>query len=190
MDHIYEFLNRTPPSNKRTKITDRAIYHGYGQLDFFASFFDAELPATRNVQSNDLRARMPECDDIKEFTLFLHQFIEKKSQYSLSIMTQSSVNGLLKWSARLLSIGITLPMLVDDVTAAMTTLFDLYILTVFRICGHNARNEDALIGIVDRKVSSSSTNMLSLTIESDICSPFYGEDLTPLQNYVAGARET
>lgn len=119
------------------------------------------------------------------------QFVEKETQLLLPVMTESAANGLVKWTARLLSIGISLTSVVDDAISAVKTLFDLYIMTVFRICGRSTMNENALLeqGKQDLNASKSSSRMLSLTIEADVCSPLHGEDLKSLKNYVDQARE-
>ena len=134
----------------------------------------------------------------KEFAFAVLPFVERKpcGQQTLSLLTQSSANGLVKWTARLLSIGNILPSIANDAAAAVTTLFDLYILTVFRMCARSKMNEDVLIGH-GRGASAgsingrSTQNPVSLTMEADVCAPLpremklYG----PLQQFITNGRK-
>jgi hypothetical protein len=170
-------------------IADLAILHGHGNCNHLMKFLDTNA-SIHNCRLGVASLSLREFDE-KELATLVMQFIDRQDQLSLSITTQSSLNGLLKWTARLLSIGLTLPSVGDNAMAAVMSLLDLYILTVFRICCRNKLNEDALTGLTRKQTSSkpSSSSMLSLSIEADICSPFHGEDLTSLQNYVTQARE-
>lgn len=175
-------------TNSSMNISDRAILHGHGPCRLLTKFLeDSTHPKVdRRIAVEILQ--FCECDVLRDLASFLMQFVERQPQLSLSIMTQSTANGLLKWTARLISIGMMLPSVTDEALAAVKTLFDLYILTVFRICGRSTINEDALIGLKDVSSSKRNTSMLSLTIEADICSPLHGEDMESLQNYVSQAR--
>jgi len=167
-------------------ITDRAILHGHGKCKHFMKF--VEIINHSEYRHDTKSFDLTEYDGRKELLSFVMEFVERHPQYSLPLMTQSSINGLVKWTARLLSAGITLPSIADDVATAVKTLFDLYIMTVFRICSRTRMNEDALIGLTNKN-GIASKSMLSLTIEADICSPLHGEDLAPLQNYVHQGRQ-
>ena len=167
-------------------ITDRAILHGHDKCKHFMKYVEN---TNHSKYHNDTeRLQMSKYGGQKELISFVMEFVERHPQLSLPLMTQSSINGLLKWTARLLSSGMTLPSIADDVAAAIKTLFDLYILTVLRICARTGMNEDSLIGLTCKE-GIPSKSMLSLTIEADICSPLHGEDLTPLQNYVSQGRQ-
>ena len=177
-------------SDNRVNITDRAVLHGHGHCEYVMKYLDIiDTSHGKCCHVNGECLKLLNCDAFKVLTSFVLQFKERQHPLSLSIITQSSVNGLLKWAARLLSIGMALPLITDDVCVALIRLFDLYIMTVFRICGHNKMNEDALIGMIKRQIASTRTSSnISLTIEADICSPLCGEDLSSLQNYVNQAR--
>ena len=170
-------------------ITHRAVLHGHDQFEYVKQLLDVmNTSSDKRCHVIDKCFQLHDCDALKMLTSFVIQFTESQP-LSLSIMTQSSTNGLLKWATRLLSIGMTLPSITDDVCAALMALFDLYILTVFRICGHSKINEDALIGMIQKQtVSTKTSTSISLTIEADICSPLCGEDLSSLQNYINQAR--
>jgi hypothetical protein len=111
---------------------------------------------------------------------------------TFSILTQSSSNGLLRWTSRLLAIGQALPLVAKDASATVITLFDLYILTVFRFCARSKLNEDVLIGF-GRGVASCSTSLssVSLTIEADAVAPLprEGGDFVRTQEFINCSRE-
>eukprot|EP00550_Attheya_septentrionalis_P001917 CAMPEP_0198287380 /NCGR_PEP_ID=MMETSP1449-20131203/6221_1 /TAXON_ID=420275 /ORGANISM="Attheya septentrionalis, Strain CCMP2084" /LENGTH=1679 /DNA_ID=CAMNT_0043985327 /DNA_START=160 /DNA_END=5199 /DNA_ORIENTATION=- len=65
----------------------------------------------------------------------------------LPLGTQSSINGLAKWTSRLLTILKKLPLIVDDVSRVISNLFDLYLLTVFRLCVGTGQNERIILGL-------------------------------------------
>ncbi len=111
---------------------------------------------------------------------------------TLSILTQSSSNGLLRWTSRLLAIGSALPLVAGDASLAVMTLFDLYILTVFRFCAINQSNEDVLIGYGrGAPASSASSTFHSITIEADAVAPRPREcgDFIRTQEFIRSSRE-
>jgi hypothetical protein len=68
-------------------------------------------------------------------------------QLVLTAVTQGSMNGLCKWTARLLKIMEKLPIIAKDVTKVISNLVDMYVLTVLRLCCGSGSNEDVLLGI-------------------------------------------
>ncbi|KAL3785773.1 hypothetical protein HJC23_007329 [Cyclotella cryptica] len=180
------------------EITERAVQRGYRHCNHLMVYLNEEARPIRDSQMGAV-VNLHECVKMREFVFFVMQFVDKqpRGEFLVSIMTQSSVNGLLKWTARLLSIGMTLPCIAGDTSAAIMTLFDLYILTIFRFCARSGMNEDALMGI-DQSASENfkrknpsrfNPSMLSLTIEADICAPLPHEDISLLQEYVTQARK-
>lgn len=178
-------------TSKQINIADRAILHGHGQCHYLMDFLSKNIPSKDDKDIRAKKLELRDCDGLQILASSVMQFVEWQPHLSVSIMTQSAANGLLKWTARLLSVGIKLPSVANDAMAAVKTLFDLYILTVFRICGRSRINEDTLIGLDKNETNASKPNagVLSLTIEADICSPLHGEDFASLQNYIAHARE-
>ena len=74
----------------------------------------------------------------------------------------------------------------------MITLFDLYILTVFRFCARNKSNEDVLIGFGRGTATcSASSSSVSLTIEADAAAPLprEGGDFVRTQEFINCSRE-
>uniref|UniRef100_A0A7S4R0L1 Uncharacterized protein n=1 Tax=Ditylum brightwellii TaxID=49249 RepID=A0A7S4R0L1_9STRA len=61
--------------------------------------------------------------------------------------TQSGTEGLVKFTSRLLTIAQKLPFIVSDVSRVLSNLYDLYFVTVFRLCAGNASNEKILLGL-------------------------------------------
>ena len=68
----------------------------------------------------------------------------------LPLGTQSAVNGLVKWTARLLAVIKKLPIIASDVAKVLANIYDLYLLTVFRLCAGNSTNESILLGLEER----------------------------------------
>ena len=68
-------------------------------------------------------------------------------QLILTAATQGSMNGLSKWTARLLKVMDKLPLIATDVTKVISNLVDMYLLTVFRMCSGNGANEDVVLDI-------------------------------------------
>ena len=63
------------------------------------------------------------------------------------IATDSVNNVLVKWTYRLLSVMLKLPLVVEDVTKIFRDLCDLYFITSFRLCAGNVKNEKIILGI-------------------------------------------
>ena len=183
-------------SEEQYVITSRAEYHGYRYCTSFAQFLD-ELPPTLNHKSDAQISRHLNCFGISSDTLasMLLPLVETSNcgEQTISILTQSSANGLVKWTAKLLTIGNALPLVADDACAAVISLFDLYILTVFRLCASSKANEDVLIGHGRGVASSSSmsSTSVSLTMEADAVTPLPRErkDFVPTQEFIKSSRE-
>jgi len=73
-------------------------------------------------------------------------------QRVLSIATQGTLNGLAKWTARLFKIMNKLPVIVEDAAKVISNLFDMYLLTVLRMCAGNEANETVLLGMTSGSV--------------------------------------
>ena len=109
---------------------------------------------------------------------------------SLSVLTDSSLS-LLRWIASLVAIGNALPIVVDA-SIAVTTLVDLYILTVFRFCAGNKSNEDVLIGFGrGTTLNTASLSTVSLSVEADAVAPLPREtkDFVSTQTFIKCSRE-
>jgi len=68
-------------------------------------------------------------------------------QLILTTATQGSLNGLSKWTARLLKVMDKLPLIAADVTKVISNLVDMYLLTVLRMCSGNGASEDVVLDI-------------------------------------------
>lgn len=176
-------------------ITKRAEDHGYRHCGSFGQYLD-RLAVTRvaTPKQNASKRRLGHGIKSKEFISTILQFVEIKpcGVRTFSILTQSSSNGLLRWASRLLAIGHALPLVAGDASAAVITLFDLYILTVFRFCARNKSNEDVLIGFGRGTATcSASSSSVSLTIEADAAAPLprEGGDFVRTQEFINCSRE-
>ncbi|KAL7543698.1 hypothetical protein ACHAXR_012979 [Thalassiosira sp. AJA248-18] len=176
-------------------ITTRSEDSGYRYCTSFAQFLEDVAPYHSPTQ-NDMTRRLQSCFGMtsKEFSAAVLPFVEMKpcGERSLSILTQSSANGLVKWTARLLAIGSALPLVADDAYAAVMTLFDLYILTVFRLCAGSKLNEDVLIGFGRGTTArSASSSSISLTMEADAVAPlpWKESDFAQIQEFIRSSRK-
>jgi len=176
-------------------ITSRAEDRGYRYCRSFAHFVENAPPSQSNVPNIDRSQKLHGCFGMSstDFSSNVLPFVEMQpcGERALSILTQSSA-GLAKWTARLLAIGNALPLVADDASAAVMTLFDLYILTVFRLCARSKLNEDVLIGFGrGTKSHSASSTSVSLTMEADAVSPLpqEGRDFLQTQEFIRSSRK-
>jgi len=183
--------------NDGMTILSRSYEKGYQCCDFFKTSFDKLAFRSNKCESSEHLGRTNSYEVLsKEFLRTFLPFIERKAcgQQIISLVTQSWTNGLVKWTSRLLNLGNMIPTVSSEAAAAVTTLFDLYILTVFRICSRSKVNEDVLIGLGRGSPQSRNLNTtlnMSITMEADVCAPLPGEfDLyEPLRSFVSNGRE-
>ena len=64
----------------------------------------------------------------------------------LVLGTKSALNGLARWTVQLLDIEAKLPIISDQVAMVLCNIYDLYFLTVFRLCTGNSESEDIVLG--------------------------------------------
>ena len=129
----------------------REAMKGIDERAKMKGFDNYESPPSK--EDTNLRC-IEECAGMKDlagiqcdaFKTILESFVELKpcGQQSISLLT-SSATALVKWIGRLLMISQALPFLECDASSAMMTLFDLYVLTVFRFCAGNQLNEDVIL---------------------------------------------
>ncbi len=171
MSSVHDTIKPEP----RRLITKRAEDSGYRQLSSFGTFLDNLLDAYSDniIQQSQWQAQG--CGIASdEFVSAVLPFVEMNDcgKRTISILTQSSSNGLVRWATRLMSIGNALPLVMNDASAAVMTLIDLYVLTVFRFCAGSKLNEDVLIGFGrGTAVSSAASTSVSLTMEADAVAP-------------------
>ena len=86
----------------------------------------------------------------------LYQYLDhlKMDDQNIPILTHSARTGLVKWTSQLCNLMEDLPILAEDIAIVLTNLFDLYILTVFRLCAGTAKNEQILLGAGSRAYDS------------------------------------
>lgn len=161
------------PESRRL-ITERAERRGYRHLSSFGNFLD-NVVSVHTGFFQQSQWRVQGCGIASdEFASAVLPFIELNAygKQAISILTQSSSNGLVRWATRLLSIGNALPLVSKDASAAVMALIDLYVLTVFRFCAGSKLNEDVLIGFGrGSAANSSASTSVSLTIEADAVAP-------------------
>lgn len=81
-----------------------------------------------------------------------HSLYEKVASYvspnedELALGTKTALNGLARWTLRLLNIRSKLPIIGDQVAVVLCNIYDLYFLTVFRLCIGNAGSEAIVLG--------------------------------------------
>lgn len=143
----------------------------------------------------DTKRQILGCSGISanEFASRVLALVETKAsgERDLPILT-CSAQSLVKWTFRLLEIGDVLPPVADKSSAAVITLFDLYILTVLRFCSGSKLNEDVLIGLGrGSAVQASSSASISLTMEADAVAPLprEREGFAQTQELIASSRQ-
>lgn len=80
----------------------------------------------------------------------LMEYVAGSDNRELIIGTRSSTNALAKWTKRLIQIQNHLNLVANEVSQVLCNLYDLYFLTVFRICCGNARSESIILGSANR----------------------------------------
>jgi hypothetical protein len=175
-------------------VTTRSHERGYKYCISFVKFLQS-IPDLSEEQSKEKREENDYFGaSSTAFCSAVSPLIERSpcGELTLTLLSKSTVDGLLKWAALLLAIGKKLPLVVADATKAIVTLFDLYFLTVFRICASSRTNEDVLIGLGrGSSVQSLSSSLMSVTIEADACAPlpYEGEDFATLQRFIQNSRK-
>lgn len=202
--HIYlvkamkELLLKASPSDFESAcmfdVTTSSQQRGYKYCTSFDSFLQQSIPDSSEEQGDeagDVRDYIGTCST--EFCAALSPLFERSpcGELTLSLLSTSSAGGLLKWVAHLLAIGNDLPLVAADATRAIVTLFDLYFLTVFRICASSRANEDVVIGLGrGSSVQSLSSSLMSVTMEADACAPLPSEveGFATLQRFIQNSR--
>ena len=91
-------------------------------------------------------------DDVENLGPYRRQLHEKTLSYTsnsdneLALASKSALNGLARWSLRLVSIEAKLPIASMQIGAVLCNLYDLYFLTVFRLCAGNSGGEGIILG--------------------------------------------
>ena len=175
-------------------VTTRSHQRGYKYCISFVNFVQS-IPDSSEDQGDEggyTSDYFGACS--AEFCSAVSTLIERSpcGELTLTLLSTSSADGLLKWAALLLAIGNNLPLVFADATKAIMTLFDLYFLTVFRICASSRTNEDVLVGLGrGSSVQSLSPSLMSVTMEADACAPlpYEGEGFATLQRFIQNSRK-
>lgn len=175
-------------------VMTRSCQRGYKYCDAFVAF----LQRLDSTDENQIR----ESDGVNEyfgacstgFCSAVSPLIERSpcGELTLTLLSTSVTDGLVKWTALMLAIGNNLPLVAVDATNAVVTLFDLFFLTVFRICASSSANEDVLLGLGrGTSVQSLSSSLMSVTMEADACAPLpcEAEGISPLQEFIQKSRK-
>lgn len=115
------------------------IHKSPNRFQFF--FDDNKEIKTQNIEQYNSCSR-------HESEKLLYSCLEAlydKDNFRIPITTHASLQGLCKWSARLLTVLIKLPILSSDATVIFSNMYDLYILTSMRLCVGNACNENIIL---------------------------------------------
>jgi hypothetical protein len=168
-------MHKNTKSDHRRLITERSEICGYRHLSSFGFFLDNSAHNhSDTVQQTPWQVQGCGITS-NEFVSAILSFVETNAcgERTISILTQSSSNGLVRWTTRLLAIGNALPLVAKDASAAVMKLIDLYILTVFRFCAGSKSTEDVLIGFGRGTAANSAavSASVSLTMEADAIAP-------------------
>lgn len=64
---------------------------------------------------------------------------------SISVATYSSLHGICKWTARIMVVLEKLPIVAPHIEGVLTNIYNLYFLTVFRLCADTSKNEEIIL---------------------------------------------
>ena len=192
-----ELLLKASPSDFKSScafdVTTRSQKRGYKYCISFGNFLQSIPDSSEEKGGDEAGANDYVGACSPEFCAALSPLFERSpcGELTLKLLSTSSADGLLKWVAHLLAIGNDLPLVAADSTKAIVTLFDLYFLTVFRICASSRANEDVSIGLGrGSAVQSLSSSLMSVTMEADACAPLPSEveGYAILQRFVQNSR--
>jgi hypothetical protein len=116
----------------------------------YKSHLSRQTPESRNVpQHQSSRERSDSLVEEQTHCLFstICGLFDNEDDVLPTIATESASKGLIKWTARLVSVIEKLPLIADDVTKIFRDLYDLYFITAFRLCAGNAKSEKIILGI-------------------------------------------
>jgi len=195
---VKELLLKASPRDLKSScsfnLTTRSHERGYKYCISFVKFLQSipDLSEEQGKETGKANEYFGACST--SFCSAVSPLIERSpcGELTLTLLSTSSADGLLKWAALLLAIGKKLPLVAADATKAIVTLLDLYFLTVFRICASSRTNEDVLIGLGrGSSVQSLSSSLMSVTMEADACAPlpYEGEDFATLQRFIQNSRK-
>jgi hypothetical protein len=85
------------------------------------------------------------CELYKKVELFF-----SKSSDEIILASKTALNGLARWTVRLQAIQVKLPLISDQVVSIVCNLYDLYFLTIFRLCVRDGRSEAIILGNTNR----------------------------------------
>ncbi len=108
-----------------------------------------------------------------EVLRLMQAFVDSKGKESIVLTTRCIAEWLLPWTSRLLVITEKLPTMYDDACSVITSLFDLYSTTVFRLCAGNSANERILLGLEQSKTKAVSTHEQMVRVHR-ASSPHFG----------------
>jgi hypothetical protein len=111
--------------------------------------------SSSNSHSNSLNSlkgdTTPACsDENNELYEELLEYIARSDTRELMIGSKSSTFALGRWTKRLIHIQNNLPLVADEVSQVLCNLYDLYFLTVFRICCGSTQSESIILGSATR----------------------------------------
>lgn len=82
----------------------------------------------------------------EERNCMFEKVLSYSSKNEITLATKTVLNGLARWSIRLLDIKRKLPITTPQIVNVICNLYDLYFLTVFRLCSGTGGNEAILLG--------------------------------------------
>lgn len=115
-----------------------------GQNPFGLVEIDGAKEKSENLTSLDLTLTLDGIIDERK-TLF-DKVLSYSSKSEIVLATKTALNGLARWSIRLLDINTKLPIVTSQIVTVICNLYDLYFLTVFRLCSGTGGNESILLG--------------------------------------------
>ena len=162
-NYIQSFLLSTCISDSDSSTNQTRPWHNHIEIsnsvvDFLDVFnkngnpFVLKKMEAATVNSTTLKFQSDESQYRRELYEKLSSFISQ-SETKLCIGTQTAINGVGRWTIRLLTIRKKLPLVSDEIANVLRNIYDLYFLTVLRLCVGNAMSEDIVLGNTKRSDS-------------------------------------
>jgi len=123
-------------------VDNMSIEHESGSKSKASSSLSSKNKYDNNKEESNRLDKFDNGNIQQKIRSFVDPYVEKGKCH---IATQATMNGLARCTARHLHILKLLPIIADDVFLAISKLYDIYFLTVLRLCAGDATMEKVLL---------------------------------------------
>jgi hypothetical protein len=139
-------------SNQPNRSNEESVMHDNACMSCGSLSQEADKKVASNVSSCVWSAESTDLN-MNDCRLALYKKVElfsSKSADEIILASKTALNGLARWTVRLQAIQDKLPLISDQVESIICNLYDLYFLSVFRLCVRDGRSEAIILGNMNR----------------------------------------